>query len=840
MQVLIVDDDDFALEILDNTLSRLGYSAVKARHGAEALEILRGGDIRLVVTDWEMPGMNGIELCRFIRREDLTGYVYIIMLTGREGKKQRMEGLCAGADDFLNKPLDPEELIVCLKGAERILSLETRDLALFALAKLAESRDPETGSHVERVQNYARLVGQHLSAEVKTCYGVDDDYIRLLYQTSPLHDLGKVAIPDNILLKPGLLTPEEFAIMKTHTVVGARTLDAALHRFPNVRFLQIARDIAATHHEHFDGSGYPQGLAGEQIPLCGRIVAVADAYDALTSHRVHKEAISHEQAKAILLHDRGSQFDPEVVNAFMRAETQILAVKNRLRDQDELISQQIAIPAPPDASQCVATPTKILVVEDDPLLLRVLNRLLSATGEPVFTATNGEEALKVLAEEGPRVIVSDWVMPKIDGVELCRCIRSGNTGNTVHFIMLTAHSEKSRLLDAYEAGADDFVAKPFDPCELLARVRGGIRVAKLHDELVLKAAGSKVLNAQLAVLNSRLERLSITDELTGLFNRRHAMLRLEENWALAERYGRPMSIAMIDVDNFKKINDVQGHEAGDAMLRQLAEILREQTRATDTACRIGGEEFLIIFPCQTIEEVYVQAERCRNAVEAHAFNVGGTALSATISIGIATRARGMSQFPDLLRLADQALYTAKHAGRNMVQIAEEPKEQTYIADSLTVALDRNSEEVEPERLPIDMAAVLKRCGGDAEFADSVIERFRVQGVREVGRITQALAEGDGEGLYRLAHNVKSMAAFVAADTVSDLAKQVEDFARGKELAQVPPLLVRLREEIDILTAWLTETAIKDEAIHLLNPVGLDSPSVIGIAGTDVANPTPIE
>src|ERR1700722_19151986 len=180
MQTLIVDDDSFALKVLERTLSRMGYATVSARDGNEAMEVLRRGEIRLVITDWDMPGMNGVDLCRAIRREDLSGYVYIIMLTGREGAKQRMEGLYAGADDFLNKPLDPEELLVCLKTAERILSLETRDLALFALAKLAESRDSDSGAHVERVQSYARLVAKNLSPEVKTLNGVDDEFIRLL------------------------------------------------------------------------------------------------------------------------------------------------------------------------------------------------------------------------------------------------------------------------------------------------------------------------------------------------------------------------------------------------------------------------------------------------------------------------------------------------------------------------------------------------------------------------------------------------------------------------------------------------------------------------------------
>jgi PleD family two-component response regulator len=170
--------------------------------------------------------------------------------------------------------------------------------------------------------------------------------------------------------------------------------------------------------------------------------------------------------------------------------------------------------------------------------------------------------------------------------------------------MLTSHSDKRRLLDAYQAGVDDFVSKPFDQEELLARVRAGIRSAKLHDELTLKAAGSQAVNAQLATMNSRLERLSITDELTGLFNRRHAMYRLEEQWALAARYGRPLCVAMFDIDHFKKVNDTYGHDVGDQVLREVVGVLREHTRGTDAICRIGGEEFLVIFPLHTLEEAF--------------------------------------------------------------------------------------------------------------------------------------------------------------------------------------------------------------------------------------------
>jgi putative two-component system response regulator len=207
--------------------------------------------------------------------------------------------------------------------------VETRDVAIFAMARLAESRDPETGAHLERVRSYCRILAQHLATTGATKDQVNAEYIRLIYQTSPLHDIGKVGIPDSVLLKPGRLSDREFEIMKTHTEIGAQTLDAALRQFPGIKFLEMSRDIAATHHERLDGSGYPRGLAGEEIPLCGRIVALADVYDALTSKRVYKNAFAHDVAKSIICADTGKQFDPIVVEAFCSTEPQFIAVRDR-------------------------------------------------------------------------------------------------------------------------------------------------------------------------------------------------------------------------------------------------------------------------------------------------------------------------------------------------------------------------------------------------------------------------------------------------------------------------------------------------------------------------------
>ena len=215
------------------------------------------------------------------------------------------------------------------RSADDLREAQTREVAIIALAKLAETRDRETGAHLERVQSYCEILAEQLVAMGQYTDEIDPVFIRTLHATSPLHDIGKVGIPDGVLLKCGRLTPSEFEIMKSHTTIGASTLDAALERFPGTKFLRMARDIAATHHERFDGTGYPNGLAGEQIPLCGRIVAVANVYDALSNKRTYKEAHSHAFAKGILLKEAGHHFDPVVIAAFEMAEEAIMAVRHR-------------------------------------------------------------------------------------------------------------------------------------------------------------------------------------------------------------------------------------------------------------------------------------------------------------------------------------------------------------------------------------------------------------------------------------------------------------------------------------------------------------------------------
>ncbi|WP_300667474.1 HD domain-containing phosphohydrolase [Desulfoluna sp.] len=322
MNVLVVDDEILSVELLKQALTTMGYQVSVRENGSEALAYLRDhGDCRIMITDWEMPDIDGLELTRRVRQESLGHYVYIIMVTSRGGTANVVEGLEAGADDFMSKPFHPAELEVRLRSGLRLMALEASNMTIFALAKLAESRDPETGAHLERVRGYSRALAAHMASNSPCRHEIDATFIENIYLTAPLHDIGKVAIPDHVLLKPGRLTDAEFEIMKRHTTEGAATLNSVLEVAPHASFLKVARDIALCHHERYDGTGYPRGLKGTDIPLSARIFSVADVYDALISKRVYKSAFSHDVAKSLIMEGDGTQFDSQVVAAFLALET---------------------------------------------------------------------------------------------------------------------------------------------------------------------------------------------------------------------------------------------------------------------------------------------------------------------------------------------------------------------------------------------------------------------------------------------------------------------------------------------------------------------------------------
>ncbi len=331
-RVLVVDDDLVQRALLRMLLEGEGYGVEEAANGNAALELLRkDSDLKFLVTDLNMPELDGFELLQLVRKNSVR-YIYVIVLTASEDRDSLLRALSLGADDYLLKPVHPEELMLRIKAGERLLKLESHEELIFAMAKLAEYRSPETGFHLERVMYYSRIIGRDLVEnfpELELSAAEAEEISRL----SPLHDIGKVAISDSILNKPGKFTEEEFELMKTHTSAGGNLIKEIYEKIGSP-YLRFAYEIVMYHHEKWDGTGYPEGLSGNEIPLSARIVALADVYDAISCKRCYKEARPHHEVKKIIESEKEKHFDPRVVEAFLRQEDAFLATRERYKDRE--------------------------------------------------------------------------------------------------------------------------------------------------------------------------------------------------------------------------------------------------------------------------------------------------------------------------------------------------------------------------------------------------------------------------------------------------------------------------------------------------------------------------
>jgi putative two-component system response regulator len=355
--ILVVDDTPQNLQLMSALLSE-HYKVQVSISGEKALRLMESGPLPdLVLLDILMPGMDGYEVCRRMRADPRMQQVPVIFVTAKSDSADEEEGLELGAVDYITKPISPAITLArirthlslkratdLLQDRNKTLEEEVRwrtrelssiqDVTIMAMSSMAETRDNETGNHIRRTQNYVRILAERLQDNPRFSAYLSPAQTELLYKSAPLHDIGKVGIPDSILLKPGKLDPDEFEIMKTHTTLGRDAILSAekLLESPN-SFLQCAREIALSHQEKWDGSGYPEGLKGEAIPISARLMAVADVYDALISRRVYKAPMSHEQAFTIISEGRGTHFDPDVADAFIAVAEDVRAIAQRYSDQ---------------------------------------------------------------------------------------------------------------------------------------------------------------------------------------------------------------------------------------------------------------------------------------------------------------------------------------------------------------------------------------------------------------------------------------------------------------------------------------------------------------------------
>jgi len=350
-KILVVDDSRTERRYLRKILSEEGYVIVEAAGGEEALSVLSSEPPDIVLLDVVMPGMNGIEVVRRIKENEKTSGIPVVMVTSLNGVNDRVDAFEAGAEDFLTKPVERVELKARVKSLLKVkayydhmrdyqkeleIEVERKTVelrkafekirtvsldAIYLITRAALYKNEGTGAHVRRISLYAAAIAETM--------GLDESTVEAILYASPMHDVGKIGIPDSILLKPGRLDKNEWEIMKRHTVIGAKILESS-----DTEFLKLGRVIALTHHERWDGNGYPRGLEKTQIPLAGRITALADVFDALVNERPYKEAFPVERALEIIRGERGKHFDPDVVDAFFSAADRMLAIMNEYKDID--------------------------------------------------------------------------------------------------------------------------------------------------------------------------------------------------------------------------------------------------------------------------------------------------------------------------------------------------------------------------------------------------------------------------------------------------------------------------------------------------------------------------
>jgi len=361
--IMIIDDTPANLRLLETMLKKKGYLTHAFTSGQLAIEAAAKDPPDLILLDVNMPVMDGYEVCQHLKEQEQTRDIPVIFISGLQELEDKMTAFTAGGVDYITKPFHFKEVqarvethleIRRMQAELRLHNLHLQELVeervrviletklelehaqhatILAMSKIAETRDHNTGQHIDRTQQYCYALSIKLRENPAVAHIIDDDFIENIRRASPLHDIGKVAIPDRILRKKGTLTHDEFEIMKSHALIGAKAIESVLQPYPDIPFVAMGMVMAQSHHEKWDGHGYPEGLKGDEIPLSAQIMAVADAYNALRTKRSYKKALSHEESRDIILAETGTHFSPVVGEAFASIEKEMNRISQQLEDK---------------------------------------------------------------------------------------------------------------------------------------------------------------------------------------------------------------------------------------------------------------------------------------------------------------------------------------------------------------------------------------------------------------------------------------------------------------------------------------------------------------------------
>ena len=669
-KILIVDDSELNRAILADMLGE-EYDIVEAENGLEGVAILQkmGLELSLVLLDIVMPEMDGFGVLDTMNQNHWIDDIPVIMISAESGSSHIERAYELGVTDFIARPFDAlivhrrvvNTILLYAKQkklvgmvADQIYEKERQgNLMIDILSHIVEFRNGESGLHVLHVRSLTELLLRRLSQKTDR-YRLTPAEIAIITTASALHDIGKIAIDENILNKPGRLTDEEFAIMKTHTTVGAEMLEnLPIHQHDPL--VNVAYQICRWHHERYDGRGYPDGLRGDSIPISAQVVALADVYDALTSVRVYKPPFPHEEAVQMILDGKCGTFNPllleclqenaEVIRSGLAADSQAQ------RDQREMrnIAQEMHRHEELAASE------------------RTLQLLEHERMKYSFFAAMTQEIQFEYTASPAMVTISAWGAEKL------------GLGETV---MDPLHNESALALmdpewiqglsNALHSTCPDQPVVTYD-CQL--NLNGEKRwfriVARATWSADEPARYTGAIGKSVDIHDSRmklhaLEQMASHDTLTGLLNHAYAKKRILER--IESRPTASFALAIFDLDHFKSANDTYGHSFGDHVLSYVAEKLRQSIRGADIAARVGGDEFLI----------FLEYKGDLDLVVSRIFeSLCGTYEDFTISVsmGIAPTATAGCDYDVLFHSADQALYTVKRGGRGQYRFYDESMKQ---------------------------------------------------------------------------------------------------------------------------------------------------------------------
>lgn len=662
--ILIVDDAPMNRALLADMLGD-EYEIIEAENGIEAVSILQSSveRIALVLLDIVMPEMDGLEVLAMMNSHGYISSTPVIMVSSETSSSVIKRAYDLGATDFISRPFDTyivkrrvmNTLMLYAKQRTLVDMVEDQiyerqksvNMMVNILSQIVEFRNGESGMHVLHVNT----ITEKLLYQVAKKTGrkdLDPDTISMISMASSLHDIGKMAIPEEILNKPGRLTDEEFELMKTHSAVGAEML-STLSIYKNDPLVQTAYEICRWHHERFDGRGYPDGLKGDEIPISAQVVSLADVYDALTSERVYKAAIPHDKAIEMILNGECGAFDPFMLEC-------LTDIADEIRDELKIASASANVMK--DANRAASKAAKIVSDGDDlpAPSSRTLDLLEYERMKFNFYAMMSNEIQFEYTDDPPLIVFADYGSAKLGLPEVI----SDPYNNKVLADMF-GEDNLQKLFDMLRSTTKD---DPIVQLDLKATVEGELRWFHVAARAMWRETkkgmvyhGSIGKMVDVHENRQRMTALEIKathDSLTGLMHHDFARKLIKER--MAERPEGRFVLMVIDMDHFKDANDTYGHMFGDEVLKHLSDKLKDSVRDTDIIARIGGDEFMICMECEIDPEPLVK--RIFNTITGE---YEGFPMS--VSIGVVCVQGGDASYDDIFKAADGALYEMKRGGR---------------------------------------------------------------------------------------------------------------------------------------------------------------------------------